>query len=296
MAETEYTPEALQACEKALRTILTKIGTWGQEVYLIGGLVPRYLVGDPQGDSAPHVGTTDLDLVIGITITTEDREVYKTLQANLKHAHFAPARSQVTGNELSFCWTREVDGFHVFLEFFCPVGDGKPGEIYRNPETSTTENIGSKISAIRTHGAELVAMDFLTVTLKGELLDHGGIQEGVAARVANLLPFLVLKALALEGRDKDKDGYDIVWTLASFPGGVESVLERIGQSPALSQPAVQEAIASLRKNFISESHRGPAQYARFLQSSNDEDQRLRLRRYAFGTVRNFLERWEAHGW
>jgi hypothetical protein len=40
--------------------------------------------------------------------------------------------------------------------------------------------------------------------LAGELPDHGGIQEGVAVRVANLLPFLVLKAFAIDERDKAK--------------------------------------------------------------------------------------------
>jgi hypothetical protein len=33
-----YTPEALEACEKALRTILTKIGPWGGKLILIGGM------------------------------------------------------------------------------------------------------------------------------------------------------------------------------------------------------------------------------------------------------------------
>lgn len=38
-----YTPEALAACEKALRTLLVTIGPWGGRVFLIGGLVPQYL-------------------------------------------------------------------------------------------------------------------------------------------------------------------------------------------------------------------------------------------------------------
>jgi len=46
------------------------------------------------------------------------------------------------------------------------------------------------------------------------LLDHGGIQEAVSVQVANLLPFLVLKAFAIDERDKMKDSYDVVWTLS----------------------------------------------------------------------------------
>jgi len=40
-----YTPQALAACEKALRTILTNTGPWGNRLFLIGGMTPRCLVG-----------------------------------------------------------------------------------------------------------------------------------------------------------------------------------------------------------------------------------------------------------
>jgi len=42
-----YTPFALAACEKALLTLLTKIGAWGNQLVLIGGMTPRYLIGEP---------------------------------------------------------------------------------------------------------------------------------------------------------------------------------------------------------------------------------------------------------
>jgi hypothetical protein len=195
-----YSPEALAACEKALRTILTKVGPWGGKLTLIGGMAPRYLVGDLPGDTPEHVGTTDLDIVVGVALSTEEEEAYRTLQQNLKDAQFAPSRNQDTGQEETFRWERHVDGVRVQLEFFCPVGTGSPGHLLRNPG----KNIGSRISAVRTRGAELAALDYVTVTLAGELLDHGGIQEGIAVRVASLLPFLVLKAYALDERDKQK--------------------------------------------------------------------------------------------
>jgi len=167
-----YTPEALAACEKALRTILTKVGPWGQRLVLIGGMTPRYLVGRLPVDVKEHIGTTDLDIVVGVMISTEEEEAYRTLQQNLRDARFAPARNPDTGQEETFRWTREVDGVGVRLEFFCPVGNGQPGQLLRNPGP----NVGSRISAVRTRGAELAAMDNVVVSLGGELLDHGGIQ------------------------------------------------------------------------------------------------------------------------
>ena len=179
----------------------------------------------------------------------------------------------------------------MLLEFFCPVGDGEPGKLYRNPG----KNIGSKISAIRTPGADLAGIDNFPVVLKGETLDHGGIQEGVEARVAGLLPFLVLKAYAIEQRDKEKDSYDVVWTLNAFEKGPQSAVEAMARSAVLGRPEISVAIGHLRKNFQSIGHRGPSQYARFERSDNSEEERLRLQRYAHGTVTEFLRYWDSLG-
>jgi hypothetical protein len=167
---------------------------------------------------------------------------YRTLQQNLKESGFAPGKNPETGQEETFRWVRDVDGVNVALEFFCPVGDGTAGKLYRNPG----KNVGSKISAIRTRGAELAGQDNFTVTLSGDTLDDGGIKEGVAAKVANFLPFLVLKAFAIEERDKPKDSYDVIWTLNAYKGGPQSVVEEITKSPILGHGDVGVAVGHLR--------------------------------------------------
>ena len=283
-----YTPEALAACEKALRTILTKVGPWGQRLVLIGGMTPRYLVGRLPVDVKEHIGTTDLDIVVGVTISTEEEEAYRTLQQNLKDAQFEPARNPDTGKEETFRWTRKVDGVGVHLEFFCPVGNGQPGKLLRNPGL----NVGSRISAIRTRGAELAAMDHVVISLAGELLDHGGIQESVSAQVANLLPFLVLKAFAIEERDKEKDSYDVVWMLSAYKDGPRSVVQEIAKSPVLGHPDVAAAMERLRAHFQTPDHRGPSQYAKFELIGGDENERAQLRRYAHGALADFFRYWE----
>jgi hypothetical protein len=114
-------------------------------------------------------------------------------------------------------------------------------------------------------GAELAGRDYLVRRLAGATLDRGGTRT-VDVKVVNLLPFIVLKALALHNRDKDKDAYDIVWTLNAFENG-----------PASAADAA-----------------GCALYARFeVGEEADDDRRLVLQRYANATVRNFLTTWEA---
>src|SRR5688572_16916105 len=84
----DYTPEALEACEKALRTIVSRIGKWGERLILFGGLAPRYIVTRVPVDVPEHTGTTDLDVVIGVAIGTDDDAVYSKLQEELARAGF----------------------------------------------------------------------------------------------------------------------------------------------------------------------------------------------------------------
>jgi len=285
----EYTPAAVAACEKALRTLITKIGPWGAQIVLIGGLAPKYLVGIVPSEFPPHIGTTDLDVVVGVALETEEDAAYRTLHKNLIETGFHVSVDPDTGRETTFSWERQVDGVRVALEFFCPVGDGTEGKLRRNPG----EGIGSRISAIRTRGAELAAFDYITVRLNGETLDGGGIREGVPVKVANILPFLVLKSFALAERDKDKDAYDIVWTLNVYPDGPEGVVNAAKESPVVNHADVQPAMDALAATFRTPDHAGPAKYARFEvgDPGNSEDTN-RLRRFAHGTVKEFLRLWE----
>jgi hypothetical protein len=274
-----YTPESLAACEKAMRTILTGIGAWGSQLILIGGMTPRHLIGTPPAEIAEHVGTTDPDVVVGITLSTDEEDVYRKPQQHLKEAGFTAAEF--------FRWARRVDGVLVQLEFFCPVGDGEPGKLPRNPGGA-----GSQTSAIRTRGAELAGKDHITVPLRGEYLDRAGFQERVALRVANLAPFIVLKALAIYGRGKAKDSYDLVWTLGANGEGPRSVADAIASSPVIDHPEVPAAIGCVREQFQTIGHRGPSQYAIFELTNENEDVRERLRRFAHGTIQEFLARWK----
>lgn len=286
---SEYPPQAVVACEKALRTVLARIGPWGSQLVLIGGMAPKYLISSVPEGIDPHVGTTDLDVVIGITLQTDEQEAYRTLQKNLTESGFAESRDPDTGKDVSFRWERVVDGIHVTLEFFCPVGEGEPGKLLRSP----SGGVGSRISAIRTRGAELLGHDNVTVLLEGELLDGGGIRENVSVKVANLLPWLVLKAFALQERTKDKDAYDVVWTLNAYREGPESAAEATLQSPVAADAVVRDGIDALRASFRTENHSGAASYARFFGVSDDEEQPTRLARFAHATVERFLRVWDA---
>ncbi|MBE3075382.1 MAG: hypothetical protein IMZ75_10630 [Actinobacteria bacterium] len=71
---TDYDQVTTARCERALVTLLGDIGPWSERVYLVGGLAPRYIVGSLPEGARPHVGTTDVDLVIGLALGDESPE------------------------------------------------------------------------------------------------------------------------------------------------------------------------------------------------------------------------------
>lgn len=258
-------------------TLLGDLGPWREHVYLAGGLAPRYLVGEiPEGARA-HVGTTDVDLVIGLALGDETPQTYRTLQNNLEKARFKQ-------EEPSFRWSRDVEGVTVLVEFLCETDEVEAGRIFR-PRGEAT---GSKLGAFNVRGAHLVQEDFTEVDIEGERLNGGG-RSKVTVRVAGLLPYTVLKIFAFQDRHENKDAYDLVFTLMNHPDGPEAAGRAAAASPIGADQDVGEALALLDQRFRDAGQDGPSAYASFLATPEDEEEAARLRQEAVATARRFLK-------
>ncbi len=272
----DYDQAATQRCERALVTLLGDLGPWRERIYLVGGLAPRYLVGSPPVGAEPHVGTTDVDLVVGVALGEDEPETYRTLHTNLTRSGFRQATP-------SFAWQRSVDGLTVTVEFLCETDAVPAGDIFR-----PREGTGSKLAAFNVRGALLARDDFVEVTIEGERLDDGGMSR-VDLRIANVLPYVTLKILAFQDRHQNKDAYDLVYTLLNAPDGPRAAGERARSSPVRSDERVVEALELLRERFADADQDGPASYARFLAAPDAvDDEAARLRQQAVATIRAFL--------
>ncbi len=257
---------------RALVTLLGDIGPWSERVYLAGGLAPRYIVGSlPEGARA-HVGTTDVDLVIGLAVGDESPEAYRTLENNLKKAEFK-AKS-------SFQWQKQVEEVTVTVEFLCETDQVEQGKIYK-PKAGT----GSGFGAFNVRGAQLVTRDYMEREIEADRLDDGGISK-VTVRVANILSYTVLKILAFQDRHANKDSYDLVYSLLNFGEGPGEAGQAAARSAIRGDAQVEEALQLLAERFESVDHDGPIAYGVFL--ADDGEHAARLRQEAVAVVRNFL--------
>ena len=105
----DYDDYTTGMCERAVLTLLKCAGPWWERIYLAGGLVPCYLITELPDLARPHVGTTDVDLVVGVAVLDEGPEPYETLVANMRKAGF-DIHADEAGRQQSFRWSVVIDG------------------------------------------------------------------------------------------------------------------------------------------------------------------------------------------
>ena len=277
---SDYDSVTTARCERALVTLLGDLGPWRERIFLVGGLAPRYIVGQlPEGAPA-HIGTTDVDLVIGLALGDDTPETYRTLETNLKRSGFSA--------ENSFRWTRLVEGISVQVEFLCETTEVEAGRIFK----PKGESLGSGLGAFNVRGAQLVASDFTEHQVEAERLDEGGLST-IAVRVCGLLPYVVLKILAFQDRHDNKDSYDLVFCLLHYGSGPQAAGRDAAGSPVAAHPQVVDALRLLGERFLDIDRDAPVAYAAFLADPADLDAADRLRREAVASIRLFLEAFEA---
>lgn len=274
---SEYDDEETTArCERALVTVLGNVGLWRERIILAGGLAPRYLVEEVPRGARAHVGTTDVDLVLGLAVELDPPDVYYTLANNLHRAGFHQT-------EPSFRWERDVEGIPVIVELLGESNDSPPGKGFK-PRGQKT---GADLSLLNIPGANLAARDFIEVVVDQERLDGGG-RSAVTVRVANILSYTVLKVQAFQDRHENKDAYDLVFTLLNYPGGPEEAGRVAAMSPIAEEEQVQSALSLLEERFAASDLDGPTHYASFVADVDDQEEALRRRQEAVATVRAFL--------
>lgn len=285
-----YTEAHTDLCERTLATLLRGLGPWKEAVYLVGGLVPRFLIPHPSGGDVrrPHAGTTDVDLVLNLEVLA-GIEAYRKLEANLKALGFVRGTNE-EGQVQHHSWRMHLgDGITVVVDLLCDAALEEGGRIAGLPKAA------GNVSALRIPGAGLAARDFVEHALTGELLDGRGTAT-VTVRVANVVPFVVLKALAYEDRFEEKDAYDLVYTLMYYPSGPDAVAasfaQRLRDWP--DEALLPKALEILRERFATdgqtEGYRkdGPRSYARFQVDPGRTDLAVRHQRDAAAVVERFL--------
>jgi hypothetical protein len=140
----------------------------------------------------------------------------------------------------------------------------------------------------KARGCDLALSLATEIRISGTL--PGGAKDTVILRVASIVPFLVMKAMALASRLAEKDAWDIYYCIRYYPGGIEKLVEEF--VPHLANKLVQEAIANISEKFASPAHVGPAHVADFDEVIASDDRAI-VQRDAYERVHAFIIRLQA---
>lgn len=276
----DYDPSLAATVVGQAAGLLKSIGLASHHVILIGGIVPGLLVPVLDPDIEPHIGTTDLDFCLSVALIEGETAEYERIEQGLKHAGFV--------SEESWRWRGGPDG-RLLVEFFCPAGPNRPaGKLFRPrgaEQPLTKHNLGGTLSALALHAGILISADVQVVPREVDLPGSRG-RQIIDLRVTGIAAFLAAKAEALQGRNKPKDAYDIVWLIEAWPDGPLGAARAVQASPVFAHPDFARALAILGDQFRDLDHAGARAYARFMDSGSDDLDLLARR--AVGAVAEFL--------
>jgi len=265
----DYADRQVEAAHRVLVDVAQVLGSFGDAIVLVGGWVPDLIVPAPR---TQHVGSIDVDLALDAQKLADGR------YAELLKLLFDTGRYERGGKTFQLVTTVDLnDGeppVKVDVEFLAPT------------DVKMKKNRPKLVDDFRVLLVPACAAALRRPeTIEFEGLMISGASNTVHLQVASLPDFIVMKAHAVNGRDKPKDVYDICFCLDEFPNAIKVVADDWRSRP--EDALVVQAIRILREKFPSVDHYGPRQLAVFHDSS-DRDERAMQSRRAFELVQKLL--------
>jgi len=269
VSKSDYTPVGVAAARSVLVELMRILGEYGEHIVVIGGSALPLLI--PEA-SHEYEGTLDVDLALDHQELEE--EGYARIDELLRnHGYY-----QKDG-EPPFKYFRDVEteGQTVTVEVDLLAGEyGGTGKSHRH-------QVVQGIKARKARACDL-ALDLAVETSISGVLPGGG-EDTVSVRVAMIVPLIVMKGMALNTRLKEKDSYDIYFSLRNYPGGMDAVIEEF--CPHMGNVLVREGLEHIAAKFSSPHAIGPKHVTDFLEV-DDPEQKDILRRDAFELARQLL--------
>lgn len=262
----DYPLDAVEAAKSVLVELVHILGEYRDDMVIVGGWVPPLLMPNSSG----HVGSTDVD--IALNHLAENDETYSRISESLR------ARDYEQDENQPFIWYRtvEIDGESVVVEV-----DFLAGEYGGRSKKHRTQRV-QDLKPRKARGADLLFDESVEREVTARLPDGG--LDSVVVKIAGVVPYIVMKSAALNTRIKEKDGYDIWFTLSNYPGGVAAIASEF--AGLTDHGLVTEAIEVLESKYSSPDHFGPTSVAVF-RELHGEDAEL-AKRDAYERVQALL--------
>lgn len=271
----EYDDVTANAVLSVLLEIGQVLGAFKERFVVIGGSVPWLLL--PQSDPA-HLGTLDIDLSLDAEALGDGD--YKTLVEALMGAGYERNQDQMKWFQLRRVVEVPDHGpVAVLVDLLMP----REAKFKRNKPPLLAD-----FAVQKADGAAVAMKSFVPHTIDGTMPD--GRRNSVALRVASIPALLVMKGYALVGRNKQKDAYDIYFSVRGYDAGIDALAAECAS--LLDDAVALNGFRHIASKFRSEDDFGPTTVRDFLAAGEPfagmTPEQLRLD--AYQQVRALLDR------
>lgn len=270
VTRTDYTGDAVQAARSVLLEVTRLLGAYRDRLVLVGGWVPGLLLPDAE---PRHVGSLDIDLALDHRRLGEPE--YRTIRELLA------GRGYEQDDRQPFIFRRcvTIHGREIRVEV-----DLLAGEYEGTGKSRRTQKVHD-VRPRKARGCDLAFDMAAEVELHGTL--PNGASDSAKIRIATIVPFLVMKGMALADRLKEKDAYDIHFCIKRYPGGMDALVTAF--EPHVTHGLVAEGLAKIAGKFADLGGFGPTAVAGF-EEAQDPDDRALIQRDAYEQASTLLRR------
>ena len=275
-----YSRGITEASKSVLLEFLRILGSYGDYLVLSGGWTPYFIL-EKFGEANEHCGSIDIDFVLDPKLA--DLRVYETIVSMIEKRGYKLYETE-NGEVLPYRFYRSIRSPLDDQDYDIEIDFITEPQVLERLHPSILLAVQKDLQAVVIRGSSIVFSHNFEHTIEGIL--PSGAETKVNCKIADPTGCLVMKSLALKGRYKEKDPYDIYYLLRHYRGGPEKVGREVRKY--LGEPLVREAVDEIRQRFRTPRSDGPFQVAYFL-APEDEAARERIQGDAFTTIRLFLK-------
>jgi len=275
-----YSKSATESSKSVLIEVSRILGSYKDHLVLTGGWAPYFIL-EKFGKGDQHCGSVDIDFVLNPHLI--ELKVYETIVSSIEKRGYRPYVTK-NGEVLPFRFHRSVksplDGAEhkIEVDFI-----SEPG-VVKGLLPDKFLAVQRDLQAVVIRGSSVVFSHSFEHNIQGIL--PTGAETKVVAKVSDVVGSLATKGLALKGRYKEKDAYDIYFVLRHYQGGPKKAAEQV--RGFLGESIVSEALDEIREKFRTARSEGPFQVAYFL-APEDERLRERIQGEAYAVLNAFFD-------
>jgi len=251
-----FTVDEIETCVIVMRELFLYLKPYRNQIVLIGGWVPYFLLEKYKGlgEYDRHVGSLDIDVALdAFSISETD---YKTILEILSERGFYP-RKDALGRDIPASFLKKVGlengkEMEVRIDFLAPEYGGTP--------ENRRHQIIQDMLARKGRGTDIVFNHADVIHLSGPISNGANIELDI--KVADVTACFVMKGIALGERTSEKDAYDLYMLAKYYKEGPKSVLSELMK--LRNNGLMKEALKNIQEHFKDIKSLGPVSIAKFL--------------------------------